>query len=93
MTTYDLTDKEDIQRYTCHSLRVGAYVLLHTSNSVPETIKVRLRWRSDAYRMYLHDTAQLAHDHNMDVTFADPDVPSYIGTHGPIKLFPEVFKS
>jgi len=93
ISTYDLTEKEDIQRYTCHSLRVGACVLLHAANSVPETIKVRLRWRSDAYRMYLRDTTQLAHAHNMAVTYADPDAPSYIGAHGPIKTFPEVFKS
>ena len=39
VTTYDITDKEDIQRYTCHSLRVGACVLLHAAKSVPETIK------------------------------------------------------
>ena len=91
--TYDLTDKEDIQRYTCHSLWVGSCVLLHAANSVPETIKVRLRWRSDAYRIYLRDTTQSAHAHNMAVTFADPDAPSYIGAHGPIKTFPEVFKS
>ena len=93
ITTYDLTDKEDIQRYTCHFLWVGACVLLHAANSVPETIKVRLRWRSDAYRMYLRDTTQLAHAHNMAVTFADPDAPSYIGVHGPIQKNSRGFKS
>ena len=92
-STYDLTDKEDIQRYICHSLRVGACVLLHAANLVPETIKVRLRWRSDAYIMYLRDTTRLAHAHNMAVTYADPDAPSYIAAHGPIKKIPEVFKS
>ena len=39
ITSYDLIDKEDIQRYTCHFLRVGACVLLYAANSVPETIK------------------------------------------------------
>ena len=43
--------------------------------------------------MYLRDTTQLVHAHNMAVTYADPDAPSYISAHGPIKTFPEVFKS
>ena len=42
VTMYDLTYKEYIHRYTCHSLRVGDCVLFHAENSVPETIKVRL---------------------------------------------------
>ena len=66
-------------------------MLLHATNSVPEAIKVQLRWRSDAYRMYLRDTTQLAHAHNMAVTFADPDAPSYIGAHGLIKTFSRSF--
>ena len=83
----------NVEKHLRHSIRVGACVLLHAANSVPETIKFRLRWRSDAYRMYLRDTTQLAHAHNMAVTYADPDAHSYIGAHGRIKTFPEVFKS
>ena len=43
--------------------------------------------------MHLHDTTQLAHAHNMAVTFADPDAPSYVGAHGPIKIFSRGFQS
>ena len=90
---YGLADKGNTHRYMCHSLWVGAYVLLHAENSVPDTIIVRLHWRSDAYKIYLCDTTQLAHAHNMAVTYADPDAPNYIRSHGPIRTFPEVFKS
>ena len=41
--------------------------------------------------MYLRDTTQLAHAHNMAVTFADPDAPSYIGANGPIKKISRSF--
>ena len=90
---YGLADKGNIHRYMCHSLWVGAYVLLHAENSVPDTIVVPLHWRSDAYKICLCDTTQLAHAHNMAVTFADLDAPSYISAHSPIQSFSEVFKN
>ena len=80
--TYDLTDKDDIARYTCHSLRVGACVLLHTSNATADTIKLRLRWKSDSYQMYLRDTVKLANSHNIAMAQADPDEPDPFKIHG-----------
>ena len=50
---YNITNKQELQKYTCHSLRVGACVLLHSSNASADTIKWRFRWKSDSYRMYL----------------------------------------
>lgn len=79
--TYDLTEKEDISRYTCHSLRVGACVLLHMSNASPDTIKLRLRWKSDSYLMYLRDTVKLASSHNVAMSTADPDETDLRAVH------------
>ena len=79
--TYDLTEKEDMARYTCHSLRVGACVLLHTSNASPDTIKLRLRWKSDSYLMYLRDTVKLASNHNLAMSTADPDGTDLLTVH------------
>ena len=54
-------------------MRVGACVLLYSSNASADTIKWRLRWKSDSYRMYLRDTAAIAQTHNLCVAYTDPD--------------------
>ena len=61
---YNITKKEDLARFTSHSIRVGACVVLHENNCTSEFIKVRLRWRSDAFLMYLRSTVKLASLHN-----------------------------
>ena len=67
----------------CHSLRVGACVLLHSSNASADTIKWRLCWKSDSYRMYLRDTAAIAKTHNLCVAYTDPDAANLsTGVHG-----------
>ena len=60
---YNITSKEEIARFTSHSIRVGACVLLHGLNQSSEDIKFRLRWRSDSFRMYLRNIIQLAERH------------------------------
>ena len=60
---YNITSKEELARFTSHSLRVGACVLLHALNQSSEDIKFRLRWRSDSFRMYLRNIIQLAERH------------------------------
>ena len=81
---YNMTNKQELQRYSCHSLRVGACVLLHSSNASADTIEWRLRWKSDLYHMYLRDTAAIAQTHNLYVAYTDPDAASLTTTvHGP----------
>ena len=58
-----LQELEEITRFTSHSIRVGACVLLHGQNQSSEDIKFRLRWRSDSFRMYLRNIIQLAERH------------------------------
>ena len=67
---YNITKKEDLGRFTSHSIRVGACVLLHTQNISAEDIKFRLRWRSDAFRMYLRNVTQLAERHKNAINMA-----------------------
>ena len=47
---YNVKNQNDLARFTTHSLRIGACVLLHETSQTPDFIKARLRWRSeDAY--------------------------------------------
>ena len=64
---YKLTSKEDLGRYTAHSVRVGACVALHAAGDSIMTIQFCLRWRSDKFRNYLRHVNQLADAHNMSM--------------------------
>ena len=57
------TSKEELKRYSAHSLRVWACVLLDEAGKSPEYIKKRLRWLGDSFRMYLRDTSVIQHQH------------------------------
>ena len=61
---YNVTNPNDLARFSTHSIRVGACVLLHETSQTPDFIKARLRWRSDTYLMYLRNTPKLAQLHN-----------------------------
>ena len=60
---YKITNKEYLAKFSAHSIRVCACVLLHAQNISTEDIKFRLRWRSDSFRMYLRNIVQLAERH------------------------------
>ena len=60
---YNIKSKDELSKFTAHSIRVGACVLLHSQNVTAEDIQFRLRWRSDAFRMYLRNVIQLAVKH------------------------------
>jgi hypothetical protein len=53
-------DKKELQRWLAHSLRVGACVILHSMGFTDTQIKWLLRWRSDAFMVYLKNLAILA---------------------------------
>ena len=64
-TVYNLdpnkkSDKEILSRWSSHSLRVGACVLLHALGFTAEQIKWLLRWKSDTFLDYLRNTMSLA---------------------------------
>jgi hypothetical protein len=59
------TTPDELKRYSAHSLRVWACVLLDEVGKFPNYIKKRLRWLGDSFRMYLslRDTAIIQHQH------------------------------
>ena len=61
---YDITDKKDLGRFTCHSIRVGACCILQAAGASPDFIKKQLRWNSDSWQIYTRDLHILSHKHN-----------------------------
>jgi hypothetical protein len=57
------TTPDALNRYSAHSLRIWACVLLDEAGMLPDYIKKRLRWLGDSFRMYLRDTAIIQHQH------------------------------
>lgn len=55
--------KSDIKRYTSHSLRVTAAVLLHEEGHDGDYIKIQLRWLGESYRVYLRSTLKVLQKH------------------------------
>ena len=56
--------KEELMKYSCHSIRVWACVLLDEAGKSPHLIKKRLRWMGESYRVYLRDTNKIRKQHN-----------------------------
>jgi hypothetical protein len=56
--------KEDLMKYSTHSIRVWACVSLDEANKPPDFIKKRLRWMGESYRVYLRDTNTINEQHN-----------------------------
>jgi len=54
---------KSLEKWSCHSIRVTAAILLHRAKFSDSYIKNRLRWRSDAFLMYLWNTFYTAKDH------------------------------
>jgi hypothetical protein len=59
----DMTAHE-LSFFSCHSFRVWAAVLLHEAGQDGDVIRIRLRWLSEAYRVYLRNTEKTADLHN-----------------------------
>jgi len=53
-------DKDEVARYSTHSLRVGACQILYANGFRSHEIKMLLRWQSDAFMVYLRDIAWVA---------------------------------
>ena len=66
--------KEELKRYSAHSLRVWAWVLLDEAGKSPEYIKKRLRWLEDSFQMYLRDTSIIQHQHVKALRAASQEV-------------------
>ena len=56
-------DEKEIKRFSAHSFRVWACVLLSEAGALPDFICKRLRWESESYKLYLRDTDQINEEH------------------------------
>ena len=54
---------EDLSRYSAHSLRVTACVNLHEAGKDGSYIRLRLRWKSECYNVYLRNTQKISEQH------------------------------
>ena len=70
---YNITSKEKLKLFSCHSVRVGACVALHVGGADPMSIKARLRWRSNSFEMYLRHVVRLGSIHNTIFNRSNPD--------------------
>jgi len=74
------TPKEELSKYSAHSIRVWACVLLDEAGKSPEFIKKRLRWMGDSFRMYLRDTKIITGQHRDALDGASTEVMHLIAT-------------
>jgi hypothetical protein len=54
-TVYNITDTDELARFSSHSYRVGATVALHAAGISQMDIKYALRWKSDTFYTYLRN--------------------------------------
>ena len=72
-----MTAKE-LSRFTVHSIRVLAAVLLHEAGKDAEFLKVRLRCLSDSYCLYLRNTKKLAAQHTEAIGTFSAHIPDSV---------------
>lgn len=56
--------KDELSLFSCHSIRVKAAVLLQEAGKDGPYIKLRLRWLSDCFEVYLRNTQRICEQHN-----------------------------
>ena len=71
-------DQLALRKWSSHSLRVGACVILHTQDFTTSQIKWLLRWRSDSFMIYLRNVAPLAIQHARAIDRAAA-MPNFLG--------------
>lgn len=79
----DLT-KDEISRFSSHSGRVWALVLLDEAGMSPEFIQFRLRWLGASYRLYLRDTSVIQSKHISALNKASDEVIRLLGKNSTI---------
>ena len=57
---YNMKCSKTLSKFTPHSIRVGTCVKMNEEGGDATLIQTRLRWRSLAFMLYLHNTAKLA---------------------------------
>ena len=60
--TYDITDKKELNKFTNHSIQVGACCILQSQKESDSFIQSALRWKSDTLKMYFCNLTSVAID-------------------------------
>jgi hypothetical protein len=76
----DLTEDE-IKRFSAHSGRVWALVLLDEAGMSPVFMTSRLRWMGESYKLYLRDTSALQHKHVAVLSKESDEVMRLLGNN------------
>jgi hypothetical protein len=71
---------DNLKKYSAHSLRVWACVLLDEAGMSPSFIQKCLRWLGDSFKMNLRDTKAIQDKHLPALQLASSDVMALIGT-------------
>ena len=58
-----------LSKFTSHSFRVGAYVLLREVGRTATFIKDQLHWKSESFMEYLRDAARLTKQHAISLIY------------------------
>ena len=66
--------EEELRLYSTHSLQVTAANLLHEAGKDGSYIKLRCRWKSDCYEIYLRNTAKIRQQHAEALQVADDEL-------------------
>ncbi len=74
------TSADDLKKYSAHSLRVWACVLLDKAGMSPSFIQKHLHWLGDSFKMYLRDTKAIQDKHLAALQSASSDVMALICT-------------
>ena len=57
---YDISDLEELKRWSPHSIRVGAAVCLHIAGKDGPYIQIWLHWRSNTFLVFLRNMIEIA---------------------------------
>ncbi len=74
------TSADDLKKYSTHSLRVLACVLLDKAGMSPSFIQKHLCWLENLFKMYLRDTKAIQDKHLAALQSASSDVMALIHT-------------
>ena len=61
-TTYNTTDKKELNKFKNHSIRVGACCILQAQKKSDSFIHNTLQWRSNTWKMYCRNLNCVAND-------------------------------
>jgi len=73
---FPMIPEEELRLYSTHSLYVTAANLLHEVGKDGSYIKLRCRWKSDCYEIYLHNhnSAKIRRQHAEALALADEEL-------------------